>query len=319
MKRFIKKILFGITLPQEYLCVNRKDYKEQLKIILSTGNIETDITGHNLLIGYKPLILAIDKAKLDFIDLDRNKLITLSFRTEDGKSIATLKLKMIKEMNLDSASCVICEGVKGSHSITKYFHRILNNLHYKVRADRKKNIYLKGNLFDQVKIAYSVPRNIYLASVGYNGLFNIFPTDLSGPIGENNFIISLRTTGKVNQHIEKSGECLVGIMDPASFMEVYNSGKNHMKELSEPNSFGIMLREQRSETLNLPIPLGTVKYLELKRINNFEFGIHTIHFWKVINKIILSENKSVLAHVHRDIAEWRIRNGIKTNFLLRKS
>ena len=43
----------------------------------------------------------------------------------------------------------------------------------------KKKIYLKGNLYTPVKIAYSIPLKIYLIPFGLKGMFNIFPTDLS--------------------------------------------------------------------------------------------------------------------------------------------
>jgi len=49
-----------------------------------------------------------------------------------------------------------------------------------------------------------------------------------------------------------------------------------------------------------------------------EIGPHTIHFLKIINFEKLSDENSTLAHIHRDYAEWSIKNKIQTNLLFRK-
>jgi len=319
MKKFLKKILLGITLPQEYLCVSIDEYKHPLRIFAMSGVNKhgEDISEKQLLVGYKPLLIGIPENYLTDDYAAEHRVISLLFKTDALESIASLEVKLIKEVKLNSISIFLFEGLKGIQSFTNPIHRISNNLHYVMTSDKKKNIFLEGNLYKQVKIAYSVPRKIYLASVGTGGLFNIFPTDLSGLIGENNFIISLRSTGKVCKQVEQAGKCLVAQMDSGSYKEVYKLGKNHMRELSNVNSFEISLRDERSEKLNLPVPLKAIMYYELEKIDKSEIGIHTIHFLKVINKVKLSESNSVLAHIHRDVAEWRLRNGIDTNYLLR--
>jgi flavin reductase (DIM6/NTAB) family NADH-FMN oxidoreductase RutF len=169
-----------------------------------------------------------------------------------------------------------------------------------------------------VKIAYSIPRKIYLVTVGSGKLFNIFPTDLSGQICKDYFIISLRTGGKANEQIKNEGKCLVSVMEAEFFEEVYKAGKNHMKNLSEITDIGIQLRDERSSELKLPVPLGTIKYYELETVDKFEIGIHTLHFLRVSNSVELSKSLSDLAHIHRDYAGWRVQNGIPTNYLFRK-
>lgn len=320
MKKFLKKILFGITLPQEYLCVNHLDFEHTLKVFIKAEKSDQgrDITQRHLFIGYKPLIISIDKKYLRDRELNQNKNLFLSFRIDDNIEIASLEIKLILEVKLNSTTCLLFEGVKGVHSFANHFNKICKSLHYKLTADKKKNIFLEGNLFEQVKIAYSIPRLIYLASVGSNELFNIFPTDLSGKFGEDNFIMSLRTKGKANSQVESSGKCLIAKMDVNSFMEVYNAGRNHMKELSDATTLGIGLRKEVSTKFNLPIPLGAIEYYELEKIDKFEVGIHTIHFFRILNSVMLGDNKSILAHIHRDYAEWRLQNSITTNYFFRK-
>jgi hypothetical protein len=319
VKKYLKKILFGITLPQEYLCVNLFDFELPLKVFVKDETLDQgrDITQHHLFIGYKPLIIAIDKKYLRDWELNQNKNLFLSFCLEDNSKLASLEVKLIHEIKVNSKTCLLFEGVKGIHSFSNQFNRLFKSLYYNLTADKKKNIFLAGNLYEQVKIAYSIPRLIYLASVGSNDIYNIFPTDLSGKIGEDNFIMSLRTKGKANSQVESSCKCLVAKMETDSFMEVYNAGRNHMKELSDAASLGIRLRSESSTNFHLPVPLGANQYYELEKIDKFEVGIHTIHFFRIVNSVSLSNNQSVLAHIHRDYAEWRIKRGIITNYFLR--
>jgi len=320
VKKFLKKILFSITLSQEYLCVNLFDFEHSLKVYVrdkSSVN-ENDITQHHLFIGYKPLIISIDKKYLRDSDFNQSQTLFLSFRIDDKSEVASLEVKLIHEVKLISTTCLLFEGVNGIHSFTNQFAKLFKSLHYKLTADKKKNIFLAGNLYEQVKIAYSIPRLIYLASVGSNDLYNIFPTDLSGKFGENNFIMSLRTKGKANSQVESSGKCLIAKMETDSFMEVYNAGRNHMKELSDAATLGIRLRSESSTNFNFPVPLGANQYYELEKIDKFEAGIHTIHFFRILNSVLLSDKKSILAHIHRDYAEWRLKNSISTNYFFRK-
>jgi len=319
MKKFLKKILFGITLPQEFLCVSLDGYAQTLKVFIKNGisDQKRDVTEHHLFVGYKPLIIAIDKKYINPKDLTSSKSIFLSFGPDLKNELATIEIRHINEIKLNSTSCLLFEGVKGTHSFTNQLHKLFSSIRYHITADKKKNIYLDGNLYDQVKIAYSVPRAIYLVSVGTGNIFNIFPTDLSGRIGDDNFIISLRSGGKANEQIEKQGKCLIAIMEADSFQEVYKAGRNHMKDLSNADTIGIQLRNDWSSQYDLPIPLRAIQYYELEKIEKFEFGIHTIHFFKITNTVMLSDIKTQLAHIHRDYAEWRKRNGIATNYLLR--
>lgn len=320
MKKILKKILFGTNPPQEYLCLDLNEFKKPLKLILksATSGVVKDMTHHHLFNGYRPLVITFDQNYLSEQDLENKNSILLTFLNDQKKILATIKLKLFKNIKVNSITYLIFEGVRGTNKFKNKVHHFTNNLRYNITSERKKNIFLTGNLYDQVKIAYSIPRKIYLVSVGNGKLFNIFPTDLSGTIGKDSFILSLRTGGKANEQIENEGKCLVSVMEAEFFEEVYNAGKNHMKALSEISEIRIKLRDEKSSDFNLPVPLGAIKYYELEALKMFEVGIHTLHFLKIINSVELNSNNSILAHIHRDYAGWRIKNGIQSNYLIRK-
>jgi len=319
MKKQLKKFLLGITLQQEYLCININEFNKPLKLFTKNNESEklTDITDQHLFIGYKPLLIAIDKNYLNEGGLNSYKQLIISFQTENKFELAKLELNLVKEIKLDSCTCLIYEGVKGTSSYLNLLNKLINKIYYNLTSDKKQNIYLRGNLYDQIKIAYSIPRNIYLASVGSENLFNIFPTDLSGKFENEYFIVSLRSGGKANEQVSKYGKCMISVMKAESFRDVYNAGKNHMKELSDIEKIGVKVRNEKSAQLKLPVPKDAVEYYELSEIEHFDIGIHVIHFFRITNSHKLAHGESVLGHIHREYAEWRIKNDIQTNYLIR--
>jgi flavin reductase (DIM6/NTAB) family NADH-FMN oxidoreductase RutF len=313
----LNKILFGTTLKQEYICVEEEKLSHQSCFFLNDDESFTDLTDNHLFIGYYPLIIAISCERDSSLnDLFQNKdIIKTVFGESEGNIIGQLILKKINTIEFDEATLFLFEGVKGSHRFLSKFHILTNSLKYKLTAERKTNIYLKGNLYEQVKIAYSIPRKISLVTLGKNNMFNLFPTDINGRIGEQNFVISLRKNGKANKQVKELKKIVLSEMAVDSYKEVYTLGVNHTKDLSEKNEFNFS--EKLSQKFSIPLPKNALRYFELEFINDMETGLHNLCFFKIVNSVNIEDSKSTLAHIHRDYAEWRINNGIISEFLLR--
>jgi hypothetical protein len=269
------------------------------------------------MIGYKPLLIGLKANQIKNgknISLNEKVILHLGINKDDIIAKLWMKVNQIKKLN--SQSVVLLEGIKGKENFKNIVQNVLHNSYYKLNADKDKNIYLKGNLYTQVKIAYSSPRKIYLISLGSKGMFNIFPTDLSGKFDEY-FAVSLRSSGKANRQLESIGKCVIAEMPINLCGDVYGLGKNHMSDLVAADSIKIKLKTNRSEEFNLPFPSQAIKYFELERLNKIDAGVHSIHFMKIKNCVKLRDDNFTLAHIHRDYAEWRIKNKINTDFLFR--
>ena len=313
----LNKILFGTTLRQEYICVEEERLSHQSHFFLIDDERFLDLTDRHLFIGYYPLIIAISCEKNSSLnDLLQNKnLIKTVFGETKDKIIAQLILKKIDTREFDEATLFLFEGVKGSHRFLSKFHILTNSLKYKLTAEKKVNIYLRGNLYEQVKIAYSIPRKISLVTLGKNNMFNLFPTDINGRIGKQNFVISLRKNGKANKQVKELKKIVLSEMAVDSYKEVYSLGVNHTKDLREKNEFNFS--EKLSQEYSIPLPKNALRYFELEFINDLQTGVHNLCFFKIVNSVNLDDSKSTLAHIHRDYAEWRINNGFISNFFLR--
>ncbi|MEX2231750.1 MAG: hypothetical protein WD824_06305, partial [Cyclobacteriaceae bacterium] len=176
------------------------------------------------------------------------------------------------------------------------------------------NVRLPGNLYDQVRIAYAVPRKIALITVCDGNKMNMFPTDLHGPFGKKFYISSLRKGGKANLQVEQTRKLILSFMPVNEYRAVYALGKNHMKDMKDFDEFSIL--NEPSAILKLPIPSAALHYKELELIDSFDAGIHRIHFYKNVHNEKIT-NGLTLAHIHQYYAQWRIDHKLPVNMRLR--
>jgi len=319
--RILQKILLklnGLHYPQEYLCFAKESLPGPLHAYLVHDNcIIKDITKQHLFVGYCPLVFAFP-----FPDLPASVQIIFSHRVLQPNEIFTakdalakLELKMIKKQQAEDSNVSYYEGTHGSHHFLSTFHQYISSLNNQWYNKKPGNVFLHNNLYKQVQIAYAIPREISLITVGSNGLFNLFPTDLHGQIDETHYIISLRRGGKACKQVAAGGKLLVSQMHCEAFKTVYGLGKNHMQDLKTKDNFPFS--ESLSEGFDLPLPQQTVSYKELLLLDSFIHGIHTIMLFKIAVYRQLQAENDELAHIHNSYATWRYKNRLQGNYLLR--
>ena len=319
LKKIINKYFFGITLPQEFICVDIENFGSPLKVFLRLHNSHSELINHDeqLFLGYKPLVIGIIAAygSSRYKYLDECFNVNLVFKDEINKSVAALELKKFEKVENESACLFLFEGMHGDHSFQSAIYFMMNNLKYRITANRKGNVYLKSNLYHQVIIAYSVPRVISLVSLSDGKLCNLFPTDLNGNFGKENYIVSLRIGGNAAKQVEEIKKILIVGMPADSCSYVYSLSKNHMHDLADENNF--RFKSKRSVNFDFPVPENAVSYSELELINSIETGMHRLYFLKIIHTETFKQNSSNLAHIHRIYAEWRKKKSVHTDFYIR--
>jgi hypothetical protein len=308
----IKRILFGYTISQEYVCLDDK-IQSPFNVLLNADPHPVDVTTRHLLLGYKPLIIGLVTS--DELQLHNTNKIKLSFSYQQ-RTVAQLTLSRVPNAGENETNVVLFMGTHGSHKFLSQWHQINNRLKERFKLFSKGNVFLPMNLYEQVRIAYSLPRQIAIVTLGKDGLFNMFPTDLHGHAGERFYIGSLRKDGKAcEQVMTYKNICLSTV--PLSWKDnAYLLGKNHMKEpgaLNEP-----YVDKERSSSFDLPLPEGLLSYVELIWFHFVDIGIHRIFFYRIVNSKRFRENKLTLYHIHRFYLQWRLNHKLPTNFELRE-
>jgi len=314
LKSFIKKLFFGTNIPQEYLCIDENAIVEPLKVIFSSNGLKIDVTDEYLFIGYKPVIIGITFDKSFKPENLQNPVLSF-VGGDEKKSIAQIQLLLGSKKEIAGKTFVIFTATKGTHKFINPLQKQLILLHQKLQKKKLGNVNLPGNLYEQVEIAYSLPRKICLITLGDSGMFNMFPTDLHGKIDEDNYVISLRSDGKANAQVNKFRKITLSNMNLNRYKYVYSLGKNHMQDLKGSEFFE--LTESLSETYSLPLPAGCVEYLELELKESFPVGIHNLNHFRITNKKTISNNDPVLSHIHRSYLSSLLKKGYKIDYKMR--
>jgi flavin reductase (DIM6/NTAB) family NADH-FMN oxidoreductase RutF len=313
-------MLTGLSIPQEYVCLYSQELQYPLSVFLSVKNRKLNVTSAHLFLGYKPLIIALPFKANDnnYQVLKSENQIALSFENPESikpTCIAKLLLIKIEEKILGEDAVFFYKGIHGEHLFLNSIYQKINRQLEKQRRQTPNNVGLPGNLMDQVRIAYSVPRKISIITLGDKNLMNMFPTDLHGPIGEKFYTGSLRLGGLANHQIEKYQKIVISEVEPSFYKQAYSLGKNHMQNPRQENEFA--LHKIRSKTFNFPLPTATISYRELKEIDSIDVGIHRIHFYEIVYERVLREGVSPLTHIHQFYAQWRLNKRLSTPMLLR--
>ena len=327
MNRHLRQWLTGIGTRQEYLCLALEDVTDTFSVHLTTRLDERslDVTATHLFIGYSPLIMAVPFTGVD--GAARADEICLSFDATgfgidtrwrgfpaSGASIARLHLRRIGERRMGESQVVFYAGVFGWHRMLGAFHRVMNDWLQRLKKKPPGNVALHGNLYEQVRIAYAVPRIISLVSVGDAAGMNLFPTDLHGPVGETHYVSSLRVGGLACEQVETARRIVISQVDAAAFQAVYRLGKNHMKPLASRADFD--LHATASVAFGIPVPRAVVQYRELEWYDSFDWGIHRLFCYRTLHRERVGDARR-LAHVHNCYAQWRANAGLRTEYLLR--
>jgi len=316
-------MLNGLHYPQEYLCLARESLEHPLHVYLASDKrIIRDITNRHVFAGYHPLIFAFPA--FNGIDLDTlaeielvfsNKLLQENTFYSSKDSIATLKLRFASKQETGTNSIYYYEGIWGDHRFLSSFQQFIIGLNNTLFNRKTGNVFLQGNLYKQVQIAYAIPRTISLVTVSQKDLVNLFPSDLHGQVDEQHYIISLRHGGKACSQVEDAGKALITQVHVNTFKTVYALGKNHMQDLNEKENFP--LSKSVSATFQLPLPESALYYRELELRESFIHGIHKLLLFKIRSKEPIKDIPATLAHIHNCYATWRYNNGLEGNYLLR--
>jgi len=322
LKRILNKFN-GLYYPQEYLCLAKESFQQPLHVYLIAGKqIIKDITNQHLFTGYSPLIFALYSSSVTELELTEKIDIIFSEQClkpnefpEKKDAIACLSLKMVRRQSTGDMDIVYYEGIRGEHHFLSSFYQYIIELYNRFYNKKPGNVYLPGNLYRQVQIAYSVPRVISLLTVSDGKLFNLFPTDLHGTVNEQYYISSLRHEGKACRQVEASKRVVISQIHCDTYKTAYSLGKNHTQELRSKDNFPF--GNINSSVFELPLPQSVLYYRELELLQSFEHGIHKLLLYKIVSRQMLSHEPATLAHIHNVYATWRHNKGLPGNYLLR--
>jgi hypothetical protein len=303
----LKKGITGLSQAQEYVCLGTLP-SSPLRIWAEVEGQTIEVTDTHIFVGYKPMLIG-----LLIPPVDAGRKVVLHFRLSAHEpDAATVISKIVFSRSLGGQTIVFCEGIQGSHAFIHPIYQWINGLRERFRLRKSGNVDLPGNLYDQVRIAYSIPRAISVIVVADGNKVNVFPTDLHGPVGTQGYVSSLRIYGKATEQVELYRKLVIADVAAERCREVYGLGANHQGDLQERDQF--KWEASGSKLLGLPLPAGTIGYREMALESSLEWGIHRIHFYNVL--FHQPAVKEPITHIHQYYAQWRTDRSLPMSILL---
>ncbi len=299
MRRLTNRLIRVTGYRQEYLCLEAQSLRDRFQWTVDGASIDP----HDLLfLGYRPLVLGLTGN------------VTL------GRGVLTLGRagKVIASMHIEPFNSFQWQGVRlltGSNSTQHFLPSWLDpldRLRQRLNERRAGNVTRSLAEYDQLRIAYAHPREIHLAVVGSPGHCNIFPTDLHGPLGNGEYVISLRHANKVCAQVEERAVVLLCRMALDSYKDVYRLGARHQAgwdPAERITATGPAFHDHA-------VPAGTRSAMLLELRDHHDIGIHRLFRFVVKDKIPISEGP-VLAHAHAGPLGWLKRRGLAPTVLMR--
>ena len=319
----LKKILNkfnGLHYKQEYLCLANESFTQPLHGYL-TGNkkVIKDITKLHSFVGYSPVAFAFVPGSIpgdEMIEIVfSHKIYQPAELLSKKHLLARLEMKNISQFITSEGVVFIYEGVKGNHLFIPGFNQLFIQLNNWLYNRKPGNVYLKGNLYKQVQLAYAIPRKICLITVCNGDLYNHFPTDLHGQVTEQHYLISLRHEGNACKQVEAAKKIVLSDIDATAYKQVYALGKNHMQPLKDRSVFNFAAIH--SKNFQLPLAQNLLWYKELELQDAFICGIHKLLLFRIVFQEQVNGEATALMHIHNSYATWRFTHGFSGNYLLR--
>lgn len=315
------KELFGL-LPQEYVCVAKESVPDHPRVFLTSDAMEAslDVTLQHVLLGYNPLVIAIslderfkNTARICLSFTHGDFILDTQWRGFKTSKRCIARVEMARaQVELTVGGATLFIGVNAWQKFLPLHQMLANKIVDRMSRKPPSEANVSGNQYEQVRVAYSVPRQISVITVKDQDLMNFFPTDLHGRIGDY-YLSSLRRGGMACEQVHQVKRVAMSSVDVVMFKETYQMGKNHMRPLRPGDSFATTTLFTQS---GIPVYPAALDYLEMEWVEFLDIGIHRIFLYKITGGGVV-RSSTTLAHIHRYYAQWRINNRLSAEYFYR--
>jgi hypothetical protein len=307
VRKFLRKILLGITLPTEYVTARRGDLPQALKTVI-TANSGSDVNDQALLfLGYKIPLVGIVTSRSD--DNISHRIFNFALKeTVSNEVLGGFSGRTGPEIALGEKRVTIAQAFLAQQWIESEIHQSNTKFFGLFRKNREDNIHLTKQEYDFLKMQYSIPREIRIAIVTNGDQYNLFPIDLFGFAGDEYMILSLRHKMKSCAQVESTRRIAIWTADAKYAREVYALGKNHSAEYVSEDQ--LPFTGEKSPVFNFPAPQYGMEPEEFEFLHRIapDYAHHRLLILKRVgNKA--EPNENALVHIHRAYAEWLLKQG----------
>ncbi len=288
LRRRLASLAFGSDPLPQFCNLGLRDPQSDIKVWLVGTNTARDVTLRNVLAATRPLTVGIGVEDVEPEALSRNRL-ELEFRQVDGTKplLGKMSLVFVDAIRLEKGGwlCLFRTQRPANYCLARstIWRRYLHSSYSQWRNLRGPNppkVRMVARELHALFVFYICPRPVVLVSVANGMANNIFPMDLIGPIGRQQFSIALHTASKALPLIERSRRVALSSIPVEKISLAYQLGRNHNEASISWSSVPFALAT--SSNFGLPIPDFALRVRELEVTQLRQMGSHTLIIGRII-------------------------------------
>jgi flavin reductase (DIM6/NTAB) family NADH-FMN oxidoreductase RutF len=303
-------IRYARPLPQ-WCAIALEHPQTQVRIDLSSGDLELDVTQNLVVASLRPLMLAVGLDARLKRSLATSAHAVLRFFDLDAPDapLGVLRLTAARVRSTENSEMAVFEIEHGEHHCLPWPRRPWNRW-LQNRAMRSKrdphNFAMSPQPAEQLMIFYICPRPVVLVSVDDGSHSNIFPMDLIGAIAPQWFTLALRSTSVSVETMKSARRVAISSIAAAERSVAYRLGEHHSRPAADWSKLPFTL--ERSSTFALPVPASALRVRELEICDYESIGSHTFFVTRAISDRVLKAGAQ-LFHTSGIHQEFRTQRG----------
>ena len=284
----------------EFAVVGLKEPQEHIRVELHGFGEPQDITFDHSIVAMRPLTISIASRGHQKIERVRSAGLSLEFidTLEGQRRIGRVGMKYVRTIELPRARLDLFHATGSWNgclpwATLRLFY--IRRAYLKWRSRSPFNFEMSRDDRCCLSVLYICPRPVVLVSVVDSHRNNIFPMDLIGAVGQDYFLMALRTTSNAVELMEHSRQMALSSI-PADHGDIaYRLGVHHRKDRID--LAGLPFETTESPRYGLPVPKSSLAVREVHVEETHTIGSHRLFVTTTANRQPLSDAPRMF-HIH---------------------
>jgi flavin reductase (DIM6/NTAB) family NADH-FMN oxidoreductase RutF len=309
MKETLKRLIFGPRRIAQWCAIGIEDPSRLFRLSLEDGEgLRADVTKTSSVAALRPVTFAIragDGNPRPALEKSRVVLRVHPPTAEDW--IGEITLRFVRDVGADAAriSLFTASGHRNRSLPPADYRRFRLRQRWEMFRDRTPYNFrmIPAELF-ALYVFYYVPRPVHLVSVAFEGASNIFPMDLVGRMGDDLFLLALRSTSPAIRLMTGSKRLAVTAVPFDEKDVAYRLGTHHKKETIDWEA--LPFQGIPSPAFGLRVPASALGVREVEVVATELVGTHVLFVTRIVREETWRRGRS-LCHIPGILREYLTR------------
>ena len=313
-RQALRQLVLGSANVPQQCVIGLRDPQSEVSVWLEGSGLSLDVTHNNVMAGASPLTIGIGLGKTDSRAARERDLLTLKFRETSGQTrvLGEIRLSMSSEaiaLGDDDQLCLFETRGCSNYCVprARLWIRNLHHAYRKWKSERHLTAsasQIRTSELRSVFAFYICPRPVVLVSVMDEGVGNIFPMDLIGPVGKEHFALALHNTSAPLRLMEQSRRVVLSSVPLDHGSQAFELGRSHNRLAVDFDNlpFPTIL----SKRFGIPVPRFSLRTREMQIQTVRRLESHTLFIANVVDDQKPIEGPQMF-QIHGFYQAWRQR------------